>query len=143
MNMNDLILKNERSGGRFFSPENMRFAHSRTGYRVETSTVGTFKLYVFVTSERESLLYSEPSERRYTVRGMTESGAVVHVGCAYQQFSSRDQAWRWWTKHRAEFEGWIAQGLGDNPPNAYAFEMDSIPRKALIAVLIEAERDHA
>lgn len=103
LSMDEIKRLNDRRGGKWFSPENMRFHRSRLGYRTELLKVGeTFACNVFVSSER-----TWNSGRAYTVRLCLPNGEIENLS-ELDQFTSRDQAWRWFKRHTARITEIIA-----------------------------------
>ena len=73
----------------WFSPANMRYFRSRlsrTAYEVVTNTPQKGRIY-FVSSEQYEDSYGRRDVRRYTVRIMTETGAIQD-GSKFQQYAT-------------------------------------------------------
>ena len=73
----------------WFSPANMRYFRSRlsrTAYEVVTNTRQKGRIY-FVSSEQYEDSYGRRDARRYTVRIMTETGAIQD-GSEFQQYAT-------------------------------------------------------
>lgn len=82
----DMERANRRAGHHWFSPDTLRFWNGRVSGEV-------FAGSLFVSSERQTMAYSAPEPRRYTVRICLPDGTVDTVG-QFGQFDTLKAAQR-------------------------------------------------